>query len=210
MHGDNKGLILPPTVSPIQTIIVPVYYSKNEEKRVLKEASFIKQNLEKNKIRAKIDDRKEFTPGWKYNYWELKGVPLRIEIGPKDIKKKQVVLVRRDKKEKITVKYKVLEKTVKKLLDDIQKNLIRKADKFLKDNIRQASEFKELKKILKEKGGLIRTNWCGKKECADYIKAETEGGTIKGTLFGKSEKIFGKCVYCGKEANQVVYIAKEY
>ncbi len=210
LHGDDKGLILPPAVSPIQIIIIPIFYTKTQEKRVVNECKKIKEELEKNGIRADVDLRKEFTPGWKYNYWELKGVPLRIEVGPDDVKKRQVIFVRRDEKNKIKVERKNIVNKAKKTLDDIQKKLVEKADEFFKSNIYQAKTFDEVKKILNERGGLIKVNWCGRKECADYIKSETEGGKIRGTLFGKKEKVFGKCIWCGQKANQVVYIAKEY
>jgi prolyl-tRNA synthetase len=176
----------------------------------MKKAKEVEKLLKENGLEVKLDDRKEYTPGWKYNYWELKGVPLRIEIGPIDVKKKQVVVARRDTREKIVIKDKKLVKSLSELLKQIQSNLIKKADKFFKENLHEAKDFETLKKILKENGGFVRVNWCGSKECADYIKAETEGGTIRGTLFGKKERVFGKCVWCKKEAKEVVYVAKSY
>jgi prolyl-tRNA synthetase len=208
IHGDDKGLILPPEIAPIQVIIVPIL-GKNDRK-VVEKARKVEKILKENGFEVKLDDRKEYTPGWKYNYWELKGVPLRIEVGPRDVKKKQVVVARRDTGEKIVVKDGKLVKSLSELLKQIQSNLIKKAEKFFKENLHEAEDFETLKKILKERGGFVRVNWCGSKECADYIKAETEGGTIRGTLFGKKEKVFGKCVWCGKEAKEVVYIAKSY
>jgi prolyl-tRNA synthetase len=210
IHGDDKGLVLPPEIAPIQVVIVPIL-GKDDEK-VMKKAKEVERLLKENGLEVKLDERKEYTPGWKYNYWELKGVPLRIEVGPIDVKKKQVVVARRDTGEKIAVKDEKLVKSLNELLKQIQSNLIKKADKFFKENLHEAEDFETLKKILKEKGGFVRVNWCGKKECADYIKAETEGGTIRGTLFGKKEKVFGngKCVWCKKEAKEVVYVAKSY
>lgn len=210
IHGDDKGLIIPPKIVPIQVIIVPIYYSKDEQKKILKEAELIKQILEKNYVRVKIDYRVEYTPGWKYNYWELKGVPLRIEIGLKDVQKKQIVIVRRDTGKKMIIEKKQLIKVVKKLLEDIQTNLLKKAETFVKEHLFEAKDFKTLKKILEEKGGLVKTNWCGNVECAEYIKSETNGGVIRGTLFGKDEKSTRNCVWCNKKAKYVVYIAKQY
>jgi len=208
IHGDDKGLVLPPEIAPIQVIIVPIL--GKDDKKVVKKAKEVEKLLKDKGFEVKLDDRKEYTPGWKYNYWELKGVPLRIEVGPIDVKKKQVVVARRDTGEKIVVKDGKLVKSLSELLKQIQSNLIKKADKFFKESLHEAKDFETLKKILKEKGGFVRVNWCGSKECADYIKAETEGGTIRGTLFGKKEKVFGNCVWCKKEAKEVVYIAKSY
>ena len=208
IHGDDKGLVLPPEIAPIQVVIVPIL--GKDDKKVVKKAKEVEKLLKDKGFEVKLDDRKEYTPGWKYNYWELKGVPLRIEVGPIDVKKKQVVVARRDTGEKIVVKEGKLVKSLSELLKQIQSNLIKKADKFFKESLHEAEDFETLKKILKEKGGFVRVNWCGSKECADYIKAETEGGTIRGTLFGKKEKVFGKCVWCRKKAKEVVYIAKSY
>jgi len=208
IHGDNKGLILPPRIAPIQVVIVPIV--GKDDKKVNKSVAETEEILEKNGFCVKVDNRKEYTPGWKYNYWELKGVPVRIEIGPIDVKKKQVIVVRRDTGKKIAIKNKLLVKSLRKILDEIQTNLTKKADKSLKDNLHEAKDFEILKKILKEKGGIVRTNWCGSKLCADYIKAETDGGSVRGTLFDKKEKVFGKCIWCKKEAKEVVYVAKSY
>jgi prolyl-tRNA synthetase len=209
IHGDDKGLILPPAIAPYQAVIVPIYYKEKEKKNVYKKADEIAKNLRKS-FRVKVDDREEYTPGWKFNYWEMKGVPVRIEVGPKDIKKKQVVLVRRDNRKKIIVKEKLLGKSLNKLLESIQERLTKKADKFFKNHLSEAKDMKELKNILEKKGGLIKVNWCGSTECADYIKSETNGGTIRGTIFGKEEKPKGNCIWCNKEAKYVVYVAKQY
>lgn len=210
IHGDDKGLIIPPKIAPIQVIIIPIFYKSKEQRQVMEKANHLKKTLEKNKITVKVDDRKEYTPGWKYNHWELKGVPLRIEIGPKDIGKKQVVAVRRDTKEKINVKESQSIESIKKLLGEIQKNLIERAKRFIKNHLLEAKNFRELKETLEKKGGLVRVNWCGKVECADNIKAETNGGVIRGTLFEKDEKPFGNCIWCDDKAKKVVYIAKAY
>jgi prolyl-tRNA synthetase len=210
IHGDDKGLVLPPLVSPLQAIIIPIFKTTEEKKVVIKKCNLIKDVLEKNQIRVKIDTREEFTPGWKYNYWELKGVSIRIEIGPRDVKKKQIVLVRRDLKEEMDVKDKLMIKTVESLLNKIQEDLKKKGETYFKSFVSEAGDFKSLKKILEDRGGFVRANWCGSVECADSIKAETNGGVIRGTLFNKKEKVFDKCVWCNKEANEVVYIAKQY
>jgi prolyl-tRNA synthetase len=207
LHGDNKGLVMPPAIAPLQAVIIPIFDESNKGK-VLEGAERLKSKLEK--FRVEIDARNEYTPGWKYNYWELKGVPIRIEIGPKDIEKKQFVLVRRDTGEKKTVEESKAKIAVKGTLKKIQSSLIKKADKFLKKNIRQAGSMDKLKKVLREKGGLVKIHWCGDTECADYIKAETDGGVIRGTLLGGKKESVGRCVHCKKETNQIVYVAKQY
>jgi prolyl-tRNA synthetase len=208
IHGDDKGIVLPPEIAPIQVVIVPIL--GKDDKKVMKKARKVENLLKENGFEVKVDDRKDYTPGWKYNYWELKGVPIRIEVGPIDVKKKQVIAARRDTGEKVVIKDEQLVKSLGRLLKKTQLNLIKKADNFFKKNLYEAKDFEALKKILKEKGGLVRVNWCGSKECADYIKAETEGGNIRGTLFGKKERVFGNCVWCKKKGKEVVYIAKSY
>lgn len=207
VHGDDKGLILPPKIAPYQVVIIPIYYKKKEKKVVLAKGKEVLQKLEKNGIRVVIDEREEYTPGWKFNEWELRGVPLRIEIGPKDIKEKQVVVARRDNFQKLAVKEKELEEKIFELLEDIQKNLFKKAKAFLKKKIAVVKDYEEFKKALKE-GKFIKACWCGSSDCEDKIKLET-GATIRVIPF-RREKLFSNCIYCGKEAKEVAYFAKAY
>jgi prolyl-tRNA synthetase len=209
IHGDDKGLVMPPSVAPLMTVIIPIYFKGSDEK-IAEKAKSVKKLLEDACISSKVDDRPEHTPGWKYNYWELKGVPVRIEIGPKDLEKKQLVLVRRDTGEKIMVKEGELVERVRELLEKIQKNLWERAEKFFREHISEAKDIEQLKKTLNETGGLVKVEWCGSVECADYIKAETVGGDIRGAPLGKEEKPKGKCIRCGKKAEQVVYVGKAY
>jgi len=209
IHGDDKGLILPPVIAPYHAVIIPIYYKEEEKKSVYKKADEIEKDLKKS-FRVKTDKREEYTPGWKFNYWELKGVPIRIEVGPKDVKNKQVVLVRRDEGKKTIVKEKLLKGSLDKLLESIQQSLTKKADGFFRSHLKETKDMKELKKILEEKGGLVKVNWCGSAECADHVKSETNGGTIRGTIFGKEEKPTSDCIWCNKEAKYVVYVAKQY
>jgi prolyl-tRNA synthetase len=207
IHGDDKGLVIPPSISPYQAVIIPIYYTEKEKEKIFNKIKTLKKKL---KIRCYADLREEHTPGWKFNYWELKGVPVRIEIGPKDLKKKQIILFRRDLRKREVVKEKDLKKRIEFLLKDIQDNLRKKADSFFSQNLSEARSFSELKKILAKRGGLVKIEWCGSLECANEIKARTNGGTIRGTIFGKEEKAKGKCIFCEKEAKEVVYIAKQY
>jgi len=209
IHGDDKGLILPPSVAPVLVAIVPIYFKGSGEK-VVEKANSVKKLLESRCISAKVDDRAEHTPGWKYNYWELKGVPIRVEVGPKDIEKGQLVLVRRDTGEKVSIKESDLVENVGKLSAEIQGNLAKRAEKFFREHISEADDMAQLKRALEEKGGLVKVGWCGSEECADFIKAETVGGDIRGTPLGKEEKPKGKCIWCGKKAEQLVYVGKAY
>lgn len=206
VHGDERGLKLPPKVAPVQIIIVPIMFDKTK-KEVLKKAESIRTILKKD-FRVEIDIRDGYTPGWKFNEWEMRGVPLRLEIGPKDMKQGQVMLVRRDTGEKVAVKEEQLAETVKELLDNIQENLFTRAKKFLKENIRDTSDYNEFKKIIEKQRGLIKTYWCGSKDCEDKIKEETKA-SIRCIPF-EQEKASGKCIYCGKESSTLVYFARAY
>lgn len=208
LHGDDKGLVLPPKVAPTQVVIVPIPYKGLEAEKIAAKAKELNEKLQKKGIATVLDDRAEYTPGWKFNEWELKGVPIRIEIGPKDLKQKQVVMVRRDTFEKAAVKDEQIESAVGKLLDEIQNNLFNKAKKFLEDNIATVKTYGEFKEMLEKKGGFIRASWCSNTKCEEKIKEET-GATIRIVPFEK-EKPFSKCVYCGAEAKQVVYFARSY
>ena len=162
VHGDDRGLKLPPKIAPIQAVIVPILGKESET--VLNKARELYSILNKE-IKTELDDRNEYTPGWKFNEWEMKGVPVRIEIGPRDIKNEQVVFVRRDTGEKITVSESELLPRLKSLLDEIQANMFRQAQVFLNENIREVDNFDEFKQIIDEKRGFIKAHWCGITEC---------------------------------------------
>ena len=206
VHGDERGLKLPPKVAPVQVIIVPIMFDKTK-KEVLEKAESIRTILKKD-FRVEIDTRDGYTPGWKFNEWEMRGVPLRLEIGPKDMAQGQVMLVRRDTGEKVTVKEENLIETVKELLDNIQENLFTRAKKFLEENIRETSHYNEFKKIIEKQRGLVKTYWCGSKDCEDKIKEETKA-SIRCIPF-EQEEASGKCIYCGKESSTLVYFARAY
>jgi prolyl-tRNA synthetase len=208
VHGDDKGLVLPPKVAPIQVVIVPIPYKDITAESILKKAREIYEKLQKHGLLVIFDDRTEYTPGWKFNEWELKGVPIRIEIGPKDVKQKRITLARRDTFERINVKEEEAVDAVTKLLEEIQNNIFNQAKKFLTENITTVKTYEEFKKTLKKRGGFIRASWCSKPACEEKIKEET-GATIRLIPFEK-EEIFSKCVYCGEEAKEVVYFARAY
>jgi prolyl-tRNA synthetase len=209
MHGDDKGLVIPPKVAPIHAVIVPIVFKDSEEK-VMSAAKKLKQELKKHNenLEIHLDDRSDYTSGWKFNEWEMKGVPLRIEIGPKDIEKNQVVIVRRDTGEKAFVAMKDTGKTVDELLEKIQQNLFAKAKKFIADSTVEAKDWKSFENAAKDRK-LIKTLWCGTTECEEAIKYETDGIKTLNIPFDQP-KITGKCVHCGKPAKVSVYFAKSY
>jgi len=208
VHGDDKGLVLPPKVAPVQVVIVPIPYKGAETEAIMTKAKEICEKLKKKETAVVLDDRQEYTPGWKFNQWELKGVPIRIEIGPRDLKQKQVTVARRDTFQKITVKEDEVADTVTKLLEEIQTNLFNKAKKLLEESTATVKSYDEFKKVLEKKGGFLRVCWCGNSACEEKIKDET-GATIRTVPFEK-EQPFSKCVYCGKHATEVVYFARSY
>jgi prolyl-tRNA synthetase len=209
VHGDDKGLILPPKVAPIQVIIVPIFRDKDAELVKLK-ANEVACELEKSEIRVHVDDREEYTAGWKFNEWETKGVPLRINIGPRDIEKGQAEFIRRDTGEKSLVKRAELTKYVISVLNHIQDSLLLRARKQLDENITRTSNYDTLKSILEEKGGFILTGWCGDRGCECTIKEET-GADIRVIPFeAQGISKLTACIYCRKQAKKVALIARAY
>jgi len=206
MHSDNKGLVLPPEIAETQIIIIPIIIKKSEKEKIIKKSKEIKEKLKE--FRTEIDLRDEQSPGFKFNEWEMKGTPLRIEVGPRDLKKNQVVLARRDKKEKKEVKINNLKKEIKKTLQNIHKSLYEKAEKYLKENTTKAKNMQELKNAIKNKK-LVKAPWDGTQESEDYIKDKTKGAKIL-CICEEKPKPSDKGIYSGKKANHIVYIAKSY
>ena len=202
-HGDNRGLKLPPKVAPIQVVIVPVAQNKEG---VLEKANELKETL--SKFRVELDDRDNYRTGYKFNYWEMKGVPIRVEIGPRDIENGECVLVRRDTFEKISVKLDNIEAEVEKLLEDIQKNMFNMCLENNKKRTTIAKDMDEFKKNLDENQGFVKAMWCGEEECENKIKEET--GAHSRCIPFKEEKISDKCVCCGKDAKHMVVWGRQY
>ena len=208
VHGDERGLALPPKIAPIQVIIVPIMPPPSQEK-VLFAAKDILSRLSKT-LRVEIDSREEYSPGWKFNEWELKGVPVRLEIGPRDIKEGKVVLVRRDTGEKIFAPMDNLENTISDLLDSVQKGLYTRAKCFMDKNTHTLESYDDFKNIMEKQRGLIFSPWCGNDECEIRVKEET-GATIRCIPMNNySSSNSGKCIYCGKDAPFWVYFARAY
>lgn len=206
-HGDDRGLVLPFDVAPIQIAVVPIFYSDKDRKEAMKKSSKLKSSLGKI-YRVRVDDG-EKTPGEKFNHWELFGVPIRIEVGAKETKGKFVTLHRRDTLEKEKVPDKQIGKRIKQLSEEIFVNLKGKAERFLEANIRSPKNRHDFLRDM-EDGGIARVTFCGREECAKEIQNETKGAKVRGTLFGNQEKALGKCIYCNSSAKEVVYIAKQY
>lgn len=210
VHGDDKGLVLPYHIAPIQVVIVPIYKNKNK-KEVMKYANHIASKLKS--YRVHLDDRDDYSPGWKFNDWEMKGVPIRLEIGPKDMDKKQVTLVRRDNGEKSPVKIKAVSKTVEVILEKIHKNMIKKVTSMVKDNIHDIKTYAALKKLFEKNVGIARINFCSidkdGERCADKMKDELSVD-VRGVLHHIKEEPKGNCIICGKKAIEVVYVGKSY
>lgn len=208
-HGDDSGLIFPPRLAPVQVILVPISIGKWKEE-VLPVIQKVKTSLEEKGIRTKLDDRPEFTPGWKFSEWEMRGVPLRIEVGPRDIKNNQVLLVRRDTMEKETRSLDSIKEEVTGILDEIQKNMFEKSVQFQKENTHQVSDYEEFKEVMQAKRGFIKTFWCGKPACEETIKEETMATIRVIVLKSEDSHPSGKCILCQKKADNLVYFAKAY
>ncbi len=208
LHGDDKGLIIPPRIAPIQIVIVPIYYKEGNNSAIQEKARQTSELLTKSGLAVHLDLREQYTPGWKFNEWELKGVPLRLELGPKDMEKHQFILVRRDNAQKIAVDENHVVEKVTEVLEDIQTHLHTAARASLDKSISQAQDFNQFKKVLEERGGFVRACWCGNSDCEDQIKNET-GATVRAVPFAEAE-IFSTCVHCGRPASKVVYFACAY
>ena len=203
VHGDNSGLVLPPRIAPNQVVIVPIMQKKEG---VLEKANEVKEKL--SKVSRVILDDSDKSPGWKFSEYEMKGIPVRVELGPRDIENNQAVLARRDNGEKITVSLDNIEKEVTKLLDTIQNDLLEKARAHRDAHTYSAVNMEEFEKTLKETPGFIKAMWCGDEACELEIKEKT-GATSRCMPF-EQEQISDKCVCCGKPAKKMVYWGKAY
>lgn len=205
VHGDDDGLVLPPRIAPTQVMIIPIAQQKEG---VLNKAKEILDKLQKLNIRAKIDDS-EKSPGFKYSEQEILGIPLRIEIGPKDIEKNELVIVRRNDRKKITLKINEIENEIQNILEEMQNDMYNNAKNFLDNHIYTAKDMDEMKEISKNKIGFIKAMWCGDENCEDKIKTETEGFGSR-CIPEEQEHLSDTCVCCGKKAKHMVVWGKSY
>ncbi len=208
-HGDQNGLIMPPKIAPIKAVIIPIYKKEEDKAEVLKKANELKAKLCKQNFIVIIDEDEQLTPGAKFFHWELKGVPVRIEIGPKDIEKNQVVLVNRVEedrsKKKSFIDMQNIEQALNDLLETIQKQLFEKAQKRLKDNWHQADKLEEFGPLLEKENSFYQTGWCGCEECE--LKLKDFKTTIRCLL---KDKTHDTCFSCGKSSKTDVLVAKAY
>ena len=207
-HSDDQGLVLPPKLAPHQVVIVPIYKSDEQRKQVVDKAKELKANLETVDIRVKLDDRDTQKPGWKFAQYELKGVPLRIAIGPKDVENNTVELARRDTLTKEFINQDNLASVVDGKLARIQKDLFHKAQQYRDHHITEVEDFDEFKEVLEQKGGFISAHWDGTQETEDKIKELTKA-TIRCLPFDNDSQT-GKCVLTGNPSKQRVLFAKAY
>ena len=206
-HGDDNGLVLPPKIAPIQVIVIPIAKTDEDKKTIMNHVdNIVSQCLEKG-IRVKVDNSNN-SPGFKFNEWELKGVPIRLEIGLRDISKQEVILARRDIEEKQSVKLNKLVKSIHNLLDEIQNNILLKATNFRDKNTFRVNSYKEFKNTISNTGGFIRCGWDGTIETETAIKNETKA-TIRCIPFNSNPKDL-KCIYSGEDAIHEVIFAKAY
>ncbi len=206
-HGDDQGLVLPPRLAPIQVVIVPIFKNDEEKAKVMPVVDRVQQDL--GEIRVKVDDRTEVTPGFKFNDWELRGVPIRIEIGPKDVEKGSVAIARRDipgREGKQFIPQEGLGNFVKQLLLDIHDNLLKKATEFRDSNIHSPSNYEELKTVVEN--GWAYSHWCGDAACETKVKEDTRATTRCIPI--RDNEVSGACIVCGKPAEKKVYFAKSY
>ena len=207
MHGDNYGLVLPPRVAPVQVVFVPIYFGDSRD-AVIQKVKELGDQL--SEFRVELDLRDTQKPGWKFNEWEMKGVPLRIEVGPKDLEKNQVVMVRRDTREKLFVPQEKLVETVWEMMEKIQVSIYQRALKFRQENTTETDDYGKFKEIMEKRRGLIISGWCGEASCEDKIKEDTKA-TIRCIPFGDTGRADGApCIACGKPATCKAYFARAY
>jgi prolyl-tRNA synthetase len=204
-HSDDAGLVLPPKLAPLQAVVIPILKADADNAGILAAAYRVAEPFG-DAVRVRVDDRDNVSPGWKFNEWELKGVPIRIEIGPKDLEKGQVVLVRRDTGQKTPTAMDSVSFQVPGILEEIQEALLKKAKERLEAGCRKAESYDEFKKTIEE-GGFIYAPWCGSRECEDRISEETKA-TIR--LLPEGAEEGGACIACGKSPAKRVPFARAY
>ncbi|WP_185150475.1 MULTISPECIES: proline--tRNA ligase [unclassified Apibacter] len=207
-HSDDHGLVLPPNIAPIQVVIVPIHRNEEQLNAISELADILISQLKKLGISVKFDDRTEYKPGWKFNEYELKGIPVRVTIGPKDLENKQVEIARRDTLEKHQHSVDGLAEHIQDLLKEIQQNIFNKAKSNRDSLITEVNSYEEFKKVLDEKGGFISAHWDGSLEVEEKIKAETKA-TIRCIPLNAKEEV-GECIYSGNPSKRRVLFARAY
>ncbi len=208
VHGDDNGLIIPPKLAPVHVVAIPIYRKEEQLEEIRKIIDELQAKLREEGIVLKFDDRDHYRPGWKFNEYELQGIPLRIAIGPRDLESKSVELARRDTLEKMNVPIAELADKIPGLLDEIQRNMLEKAKEFRKEHTHFVDDYEEFKRILEEEGGFIYAHWDGTAETEEKIKQETKASIRCIPLEGPKEE--GRCILTGKPSKQRVIFAKAY
>lgn len=207
LHGDDKGLVLPPKVAPTQVVFVPIQYKESDKENIMHTVHNIAAELEKHSIRTLIDDREQYTPGWKYHEWEMKGVPLRVEVGPRDMQSKQITVVRRDTGKKTAIPQSESASQIVDVLNEIQLSLLQRAKETLDKLTVTATDMKQFAHLIETTGGFVKAFLSEDNDCEDRIKQET-GATVRIVPF--KERATGKCVYCGAANSREVVFARSY
>ena len=207
-HSDDNGLVLPPKLAPIQVVIVPIVKDKDQYSLIYEKLEPIIKKMKARGISVHYDDRDTYKPGWKFAEYELKGVPLRLAIGPRDLENNTMEIARRDTGAKETVGIDNIDEVVENLLDEIQKSIFQRALIYREDNTTEVDSYEAFKKVLREKGGFVKAHWDGTRETEERIKNETKA-TIRCILLDEKEEP-GKCIYSGKSSNKKVVFAKAY
>ncbi len=207
-HGDDNGLFLPPRLAPIQIIVIPIWKDEKERSQILEFIDKIKNILKDKQIKIKYDTRVEVNPGWKFHEWELAGVPLRLELGPKEVQKSEVSAVKRQDRQRIQIPLKNLAQKLPQVLEEIQMKMFQTAHKRQKENTFFIDQWKEFKEILQKKGGFVYAGWCGKRSCEDKIQEDTKATIRCIPLDAKKEE--GTCILCDGKSQQRVCFAKAY
>lgn len=206
VHSDDQGLVLPPRAAMIQAVIVPIFFDQSK-KKVLQQATALAEKLRKKGMRVHLDDRDDYSPGWKFNEWEVKGVPMRIELGPRDLEKKQVTVVRRDTKEKKALPLSSVEKRIPEFLETMQGDLLHKAQQQLKGSIATVSSFSDAEKEL-QNNKILFAPWCGDERCEQQLKEKTGAKSLNEPFTQPQKK--GNCFICRKAATSWFYFGRSY
>jgi prolyl-tRNA synthetase len=211
VHQDEKGFIFPPSISPFQILLIPIF-TKDEKGNIIleKETKKIESFLKEKGFRVKSDLDREKSAGWKFNEWELKGVPLRIEIGKKEIEEKKLTIVKRDERKREILPFSSLEKVVKNKLEEIQKNLFSKSQALLKENTFEVFKKEDFENFLIKKKGFVKAFWCEQKDCELKIKEKTKVTTRCLPLENESQEEQEKCIFCQREAKRKWIFAYAY
>jgi len=207
-HGDDNGIVIPPKLATIQVAVIPIFRKPEERQLVMQAVDKFTAQFKAAGIGFKIDDRDQHSPGWKFNEWEKRGVPLRIEVGPKDLEKNQVMLARRDNREKTAASQDGLAQTVKQMLETIQSAMFERAREFRETHSHRVDDYSRFNEILDGEGGFLWSHWCGSGECEEKVKDETKA-TIR-NIPRDSQAEAGKCIKCGAPSQRRVIFARAY